>query len=281
MEHDATGMGDDYHANHAHQTHSMMECFLRSPEEYAAKYVTHTIAPSPPTPQMRLGSLTHCLLLQPHEFDRQYIVEPRFDRRTNKGKEEYAAWQERAGSLARITAEERSIAESMAGAVRNDEFASTYLAKAGDYERPIAWTDPETGLACKCKPDKLIVDFDCDRPIVFDLKSAADPSPEEFSKAIYNRGYHRQMAHYCQGVHLELNGDWPEAVLCAVRNSPPYEVYTYKLDELFMAIGARDNAEILAKIQRCQETGRWWHPLQKQLVVATPPAWVVRGMAAA
>lgn len=39
-----------------------------------------------------MGTALHCLLLEPEEFDKRFIVAPQFNRRSNAGKEEEAAF---------------------------------------------------------------------------------------------------------------------------------------------------------------------------------------------
>ncbi|RNM50787.1 exodeoxyribonuclease VIII, partial [Salmonella enterica] len=39
-----------------------------------------------------MGTALHCLLLEPKEFDKRFIVAPEFNRRTNQGKADEAAF---------------------------------------------------------------------------------------------------------------------------------------------------------------------------------------------
>ncbi|HBS1258763.1 TPA: exodeoxyribonuclease VIII, partial [Klebsiella pneumoniae] len=39
-----------------------------------------------------MGTALHCLLLEPEEFDKRFIVAPPFNRRTNQGKADEAAF---------------------------------------------------------------------------------------------------------------------------------------------------------------------------------------------
>ena len=46
--------------------------------------------PQPSTPAMKFGSALHMNVLQPEEFNNNYAVAPKFDKRTKQGKIDYA-----------------------------------------------------------------------------------------------------------------------------------------------------------------------------------------------
>jgi hypothetical protein len=52
--------------------------------------------PVQPTDAMKQGSLVDCLITEPQNFDRKYVVAPKVDRRTKAGKEAWAACEEQA-----------------------------------------------------------------------------------------------------------------------------------------------------------------------------------------
>ena len=65
---------------------SSLKHFIVSPRHYV-RYIT---APKKTTEAMLLGSVIHCMILTPDEFDKKYIIEPELDKRTKVGKEDYA-----------------------------------------------------------------------------------------------------------------------------------------------------------------------------------------------
>ena len=70
-------------------SYSALKAFAKSPNHYL-QYVNkeHT-----ETPAMVLGSLTHCLVLEPERFAAKFAVAPKVDRRTNSGKALWAAFE--------------------------------------------------------------------------------------------------------------------------------------------------------------------------------------------
>ena len=88
-------------------------------------YITNVKLGNKETPAMKLGTATHCAILEPERFDIEYIEAPYIDRRTKDGK---ALWSEleQSGKIV-LTHEEYSNVTSMAKAVSEHELASKLL----------------------------------------------------------------------------------------------------------------------------------------------------------
>jgi exodeoxyribonuclease VIII len=67
---------------------SSLKEFMRSPRHYV-KYLTQERKQSE---AMLFGAVCHKLILEPEDFENEYIVEPEFNKRTNQGKEDYQAF---------------------------------------------------------------------------------------------------------------------------------------------------------------------------------------------
>lgn len=67
---------------------SSIKEFMRSPRHYV-KYLTQE---RKQTEAMLFGAVCHKLILEPQDFENEYIVEPEFNKRTNQGKEDYQAF---------------------------------------------------------------------------------------------------------------------------------------------------------------------------------------------
>jgi exodeoxyribonuclease VIII len=67
---------------------SSIKEFMRSPRHYV-KYLTQE---RKQTEAMLFGAVCHKLILEPEDFEKEYIVEPEFNKRTNQGKEDYQAF---------------------------------------------------------------------------------------------------------------------------------------------------------------------------------------------
>jgi exodeoxyribonuclease VIII len=67
---------------------SSLKEFMKSPRHYV-KYLTQE---RKQTEAMLFGAVCHKLILEPQDFENEYIVEPEFNKRTNQGKEDYQAF---------------------------------------------------------------------------------------------------------------------------------------------------------------------------------------------
>ncbi|HFI8701424.1 TPA: exodeoxyribonuclease VIII, partial [Escherichia coli] len=109
------------------------------------------------TKTLDLGTAFHCRVLEPEEFSNRFIVAPEFNRRTNAGKEEEKAFLMECASTGKtvITAEEGRKIELMYQSVMALPLGQWLVESAGHAESSIYWEDPETGILCRCRPDKI------------------------------------------------------------------------------------------------------------------------------
>ena len=110
----------------------------------------------------------------------------------------------------------------------------------------------ETGLMMKGLAD-LVVHDDDNFMVLPDLKTtpAGGASSKEFSKSIFNWGYHRQAAWY-----LDLFGA-THFMFIAVEKEPPYAVAVYKLQTDAIEMGRRANERDLRILKKCFDENKW------------------------
>lgn len=141
------------------------------------------------------GSAVHCQLLEPEKFGDEYAIAPEVNRATKAGKEEFAAFELSAGDKCVLSADEYKKLDFM---TRSALSHPTYgqLLSGGYSEVSIIWRDADTGLLCKCRPDKLIKFGN--QWFCLDVKTT--DSIETFFKSIGDYDYHRQQAFYEDGL---------------------------------------------------------------------------------
>ena len=110
----------EYHS-HPAVSKSDLDLISRSPLHFKTAKET----PKVQTESMLLGSLVHKLVLEPDDFDNEYIVAPVCDRRTKQGKEIWNDFMESSAGMSVITEGLKSKAESIADAVLKDAAAKS------------------------------------------------------------------------------------------------------------------------------------------------------------
>ncbi|ELN8993057.1 PD-(D/E)XK nuclease-like domain-containing protein, partial [Salmonella enterica] len=138
------------------------------------------------TKPLDIGTAFHCCTLEPDEFSNRFIIAPEFNRRTNDGKREEKAFQESCASSGKtiITAEEGRKLDLMRQSIMALPMGEWLLESVGFCESSIYWEDTETGLLCRCRPDKIIPEYNW----IVDVKTTADI--HKFKTAFYDHRYH-------------------------------------------------------------------------------------------
>jgi len=242
---------DDYHGG-VGVSKSGLDVLARSPLHYWAKYIDPNRERKEPTPAMKLGTAIHTAVLEPDEFSKRHMVAPVVDRRTKDGKatwEQFVADAEAAGADL-ISAEDFATCQAISQQVRQHPTARKVFAN-GTPELSAYWTDAETGLLCKCRPDWLGL------PLIVDLKSTEDASAEGFAKSAWNYRYWVQAAWYVDGIE-QATGQRPDAfVFAAFEKSAPYACAFYFADEAMLDMGRREYRKQLRVLAECKAADKW------------------------
>jgi hypothetical protein len=259
---------DQYHA-HSAVGHSGLVRIMRSPAHYQ-DYVTN--APEP-TPAMVFGTAVHTALLEPDIFERDYVVAPKFDRRTKEGKEASQAWEAENAGKTMLTAEQMAAIEQMVASVHGHTGAANLLG-SGLAEMSGFWID-ETGIECKCRPDWLVTmegRTDWVTAIV-DVKTCVDASADGFSRAIATFGYDVQAAFYQDGLKA-LTGRTIPFYFIAVEKDLPYAVAAYKASDDVIEVGRSKYRAALQLLKWCRDNDRWpaYQP-NGEIETITLPRW--------
>jgi hypothetical protein len=208
--------------------------------------------PQETTPAMRLGTLTHTAVLEPERFAAEVMVAPKIDRRTSAGKAEWEAFQLEAEGKELITADEMAKLLSIRDAVHTHPAAFKALFGNPAIEQSIFWTDPTTGVDCRCRPDCVTA-----ASVVVDLKTTRDASPDGFAKSIAQYRYHVQAAFYSDGFRAAF-GEPPRGfVFIAVETEPPHLVGVYVASADMVLRGRAAYEADLATFKACRDADSW------------------------
>ena len=219
----------------------------RSPAHYR-HLIQH---PREDTLALRLGRAVHCAVLQPTRYRREYAILPEgLDKRTKAGKEAAARFEAENAGRTILTPDDGAMIRGIVRSIRNTPEAVRLL-KGAKREKPFFWTDPDTGLTCKCLVDAV-------KPgAIVDLKTTTDAGTEAFTRDALRHGYHVQAAHYIQGVQAH-NADEPiEWYFIVVEKNAPYAVNVLRADESFIDHGRWQRMELMDVLRGCIERDAW------------------------
>lgn len=204
---------------------------------------------------LSMGSALHCLLLEPDEFDKRFIVAPEFNRRTNQGKadeQEFLAKVSHMGMNV-LEAEQGRKLSLMRESVLAHHAARFLLEADGHCESSVYWSDEETGELCRIRPDKFLVNT----PVIVDVKKVCDMS--RFSRHIEEFRYHVQDAFYREGF-LRHFGTYPQFVFIAVSESIDcgrYPVRVFRLHPDDIDVGHALFRQNLNTYHQCRVSNSW------------------------
>lgn len=226
----------------------------------------------------RFGRAAHLAILEPNKFRNLYVIQPEFTGLTQAGKEspnskaakeKRKKWREQLPSDALIlTQQEHDDLTCMVESVLEHPQASMLL-RNGRPEVTGRFTDPETGVRCKIRPDYLTFDKD-EQIYVVDIKTTRNSSPGLFSNDIWKFKYHLQIAFYYDGIKA-ITGKEPEAAaFISVEKTAPYSTHVYWADDDMLAQGRQWYQHGLRIYKKCIETGKWPAPQEEAIMLSLP-----------
>lgn len=216
----------------------------------------HAQAKHKPSPEMRFGTLCHSLILEPETFDKRYQVGGPINPKTGKAfGTDTKAWEAFEAGLPPgqtiISAEDHERAKRVRDAVLEHPKVRRLL-EGAEHEVSYFWTDQESGVDCKARPDAI------SRLGIFaDLKITQDVRAFVWQKAIHERGHHFQAAFYLDG-HRQVQGGKavPWVWICA-EPEEPFGVKVYEIAPRLLRQGLVEVGRALALYKTCSESNEW------------------------
>ena len=199
---------------------------------------------------LEFGNALHTYVLERDCFFDRYIAMPKVNRVTKVGKEAYQAFLSKAQGKQIICEDTLKEIELMNESIESHAEAKALISDA-EYEKSLFWTDPDTGILCKVRPDIWHNNFICD------LKTTASGSLRNFQKSVYDYSYHIQAGMIQEALKHVLNIDMGNFIFVAVEKEAPYAVAVYTLDPMAVSLGVTKFKNILLGIKECQESNNW------------------------
>lgn len=202
-----------------------------------------------------LGTALHTLLLEPELFSKQFVCEPvGTERKSNVGKANAQLFEDEVARLGQsiLKIEELDMLHAQADSVMAHPEARALLeSKVGKAELSAYWTDPETGLLCRCRPDWWAYP-----EVIVDVKTTDYPAAYPFGKSVFDYRYHVQDSFYTDGCSIASGTQVDEFLFLAVgkkREMGRYPVHLHRLAPRAKDLGRHLYQQDLNTIVSCTE----------------------------
>lgn len=233
----------------------------------SAKKCRHAIdnPHSDDTKDKAFGRLVHVAVLEPDIYDRDWVILPKdLNRKTNKGKEEYAnlVLQAAESGGETVSIQDSLAAVAMRESIMADEFAAELLTGMGGNEVTLIWDDEATGLRCKGRSDRMTSYQGITTHV--DLKTTAKGGPDGYPYEVRKWQYHVSAAFYLDGC-AALEPGKRRFMHIAVEKKPPYDVGVYEFEaavpgeenQISIDEGRRFYRTWLAEYKKSLDSGEW------------------------
>ena len=210
------------------------------------------------TEALLVGSAFHTMVLEPHLFDSEFYVMPKFDRRTKTGKQKALALEAEmiAQNKKCITQTNFDMIVRMRNAIMNNETCANIL--TGGEPEVSFYVEDFHGIKVRVRPDYLGKDY------IVDLKSCQDASPKAFRSDIYKYGWKIQAAFYADVIGMD------KFYFLASEKRKPHACQLYLMSEESMEEGRRGYMKGIEIWKRYLDTGipsLYDHPTLKDGVI--------------
>jgi hypothetical protein len=235
----------EYHAVRAASSTRLKE-ILRSPAHLKWMDENGKTADS-----LALGEAFHMATLEPEKFFEQFIVMPKYDRRTKDGRAAFDMFRDANADKKVIDQDDYNSVCSMRDAIMDHPAAHDLLSMRSETELSLFWTNM-LGQPSKARIDAY---SDLSRCVV-DLKSTVSADPGEFARSAFKYGYHLQAAWYLDAARMAgLKTD--SIVFVAVEKTPPFGVACYRFDEDSIDAGRVSYMRAIAILHACESSREW------------------------
>jgi hypothetical protein len=221
------------------------------------------------TPDLLFGRAAHKYILETYDFYNEFAVAPNCDRRTKEGKAEWSLFCDQNEGKDIITQEQFEKIEEMRKVMLATPFVSKLI--NGEHEISYFWTDEDTELKCKCRPDSINHRL----KIVVDYKTCDNAETQRFMKQSIDLGYDLQASYYLDGIKANTGHDYI-FVFIAQEKKAPYAVNILQADDIFVRSGREVYKSMLQIYKDCSESGVWYGYMgaESQINSLGVPKWI-------
>lgn len=218
---------------------------LKSPLHYK-HYLT---AERKETPALRVGSLTHALVLEPEKALVAFAIAPDCDRRTKDGKATYEAFLATLTDRTAVSRDEWQVADTVATSMNAilSRIGVKFLATEFMFVTEIY------GVPVKCAIDAV-----GDDGFLYDLKTTSDEaSPRGFIRTAQNYKYNLQAYLYRAAYEMAFGERLQGFRIVAVEKDAPHAGACYSLGTEIMFNASFDFEAAIKSYKSCSALDEW------------------------
>lgn len=212
---------------------SSMKEFSKSPRHYL-DYITKP--KTPPTDAMKLGSVVHCMLLRPEAFNDEFAVAPDINKRTNAGKEEWAAFTAQNADKLVIGNDDYEHARRIVDSVLTSNDIRNLIQNCYDFEQE--WQMDVDDLPYRGFYDGISEEY------ILEVKTIKDANPKNVMFEFYKSKYHLQAALYAMSSGKDV-------YYIVIETSEPYLSYAAPSTVQYIQKGADEIGTLNERFKMC------------------------------
>lgn len=273
---------DQYHSS-AGISRSKLMLLDKSPYHFWYETLSGQAKQREATPAMNMGSAFHTLVLEPKLFHREFCVKPELNEMPpavlmkDVGKEQFEQvksarkavkdlndaileeFEKESGGKILLTQDQFTKVSNMVQLVRKHEIVTTLLDEAV-FEQSIFWTDKETGLQFKTRPDIW------SSKMVVDLKTTNDASAYSFMRSALNYGYYLQAGMAFEACKA-IGKPFEMFVILACEKEEPHVPAVYIMKDEALQFGIDQFTKYKTRLKECFDSNKWEGYLVQELAV--------------
>lgn len=247
----------EYHADKDILSSTMIKHALVSPQHFVHEYTNY----KEPTSAMMLGTLMHALIMEPHTVNDLVAISPEPLDRTVASREFKA---KNPGRLCMWMADYIK-AQDLAARTLEQKFQGRPFYKfveESECEQSIYFTDPDTGMKCRTRPDLRHPEF------LFDIKTTRYYGLREFavdairlhydlSAYMYLLSDKLLMANQCAAQAAAADVATKKFVIVSIFNTAPHGIFFRPCNNDFILNGQKKYLSAMKTIQTCMRHDFW------------------------
>jgi hypothetical protein len=253
-----------YHSNYEYLSTSALKHGLKSMKEL--RWFLDGKLERKASPAFEIGKAFELAMMSPQLIEKQIAVldmdarpEPTKTMSAKLNKDWLEKFKKENKDKINISADDWQDIEFMLQSFRENYILNALVDECTD-QLSVYWTDEETGVKLKTRPDLV----NLKRGVVIDIKTIPDGSPDSFKRQVRNYDYWLQAIMQIDGItkaneaehilqnNLELVYYW-----LVFEKNPPYNVTLYEFDQQSMAVKWNDYRNLLEEVAKSQRTNRW------------------------